>query len=104
MLVHNLVAKSKGRKMADVHITCINKSTRNNTHEGITHLGGSGWRWSQAQVITSIDANTNSFYLLTPAGERVDVVVVNGLYGKFVQAKCDGELTDHLLELGLCAT
>lgn len=90
--------------MADVQITCMIKSDRNSTHEGITHLGGNGWQWSRAQVITSIDANTNSFYLLTPAGARGEVVVVKGLYGKYLQSRIDGELTNHLLELPACST
>jgi len=90
--------------MADVQITCMIKSTRNNTHEGITHLGGNGWRWSRAQVITSIDANTNTFYMLGPDGQRVDVVVVNGLYSKYLQANRDGQLTDNLLDLTPCST
>jgi len=29
--------------MADVQVKCINKQPRNDTHEGITHLGGEGF-------------------------------------------------------------
>jgi len=44
--------------MADVQVTCINKQPRNNPHEGITHLGGTGgggWKWTRHEVINSIN-------------------------------------------------
>ena len=48
--------------MADLQITCINKQPRDNPHEGITHLGGSGWKWTRAQVVASIKSKTNTFF------------------------------------------
>jgi len=50
--------------MADVRVKCINKQPRNDTHEGITHLGGDGWKWTRQQVADSIRAKTNTFYTL----------------------------------------
>ena len=38
-------------QMSDVQVKCINKQPRNNPHEGITHLGGDGWKWTRQQVI-----------------------------------------------------
>lgn len=69
--------------MADVQVTCINKTPRNNTHEGITHLGGTGgggWHWTRQRVIDSINANTNSFYTRVD-GKRANVGVVDGANG-----------------------
>src|SRR4051812_31562230 len=77
-LVRAIVATNDGNKrlsMADVQVTCINKLPRDNTHEGITHLGGHGWRWTRPEVIASIENKTNTFYTMV-GGHRADVGVV----------------------------
>jgi len=88
--------------MADVQVTCINKQPRDNTHEGITHLGGSGWRWPRQQVIESIEAKTNTFYTKV-SGNRGDIGVVNGPNGKYLRTYADGKWNDNLLSLPECA-
>jgi len=88
--------------MADVRVTCITKQDRHSAHEGITHLGGSGWYWSRAQVIASIEAKTNSFYTLVN-GNRGDIGVVNGPNGKYLRTYADGRANDNLLSLPSCA-
>ena len=88
--------------MADVRVTCINKLPRNNTHEGITHLGGSKWKWTRADVIASIEGRTNTFFTLV-GGTRADVGVVNGQSGKYVRTHADGKWNDNLLALPECA-
>lgn len=87
--------------MADVQVTCINKQPRDNTHEGITHLGGSGWRWTRQQVIESIEAKTNTFYTKV-AGNRGNIGVVNGPNGKYLRTYADGKWNDNLLSLPEC--
>jgi hypothetical protein len=90
--------------MADVLVTCINKQPRNNPHEGITHLGGTGgggWRWTRQQVIESINAKSNTFYTLVN-GKRAEIVVVPGPNGEYVRTKADGQLSDNLLTLPEC--
>lgn len=87
--------------MADVQVTCINKQPRDNTHEGITHLGGSSWRWTRQQVIDSIEQNTNTFYTLV-AGNRGNIGVVNGPNGKYLRTYADGKWNDNLLSLREC--
>jgi hypothetical protein len=91
--------------MADVQVTCINKQPRNNPHEGITHLGGTGgqgWKWTRQQVIDSINARTNTFYTLVN-GKRANVAVVNGPNGDYVRTHADGVWNDNLLALPECA-
>ena len=88
--------------MADVQVTCINKQPRDNTHEGITHLGGSGWRWTRQQVIESIEGKTNTFYTRA-GGNRANVGVVNGQNGKYLRTYADGKWNDNLLSLPECA-
>lgn len=87
--------------MADVLVTCINKSDRDNRHESITHLGGASWRWTRQQVVDSINAGTNTFHTNND-GRRAYLVVMNGPYGQYVQTKRDDSLTNNLLSLTEC--
>lgn len=68
--------------MADVQITCITKNPRDNTHEGITHLGNFNGKWSRANVIGWIGSGQNTFYTLAN-NAHADVVVVNGAHSKY---------------------
>lgn len=87
--------------MADVQVQCINKQPRNNSHEGITHLGGNGWKWARDQVVQSIEAKTNTFFTHVN-GKRADVGVVNGSNGKYLRTYADGQWNDNLLALPEC--
>lgn len=87
--------------MADVQITCITKNPRDNTHEGITHLGNSNGKWSRADVIGWIESGQNTFYTLAN-NARADVAVVNGANGKCVRTHANGQYTDNLLWLPEC--
>jgi hypothetical protein len=87
--------------MADVQVTCINKQPRTNPHEGITHLGGSKWKWTRQQVINSIEQTTNTFYTMV-GGKRANVGVVDGPNGKYVRTHADGYYNDNLLALPEC--
>lgn len=88
--------------MADVRVTCINRTSRNSTHEGITHLGGTGWKWAREQVIASIDAKSNTFFTLA-GGKRADIGVVDGPTSRYVRTYADGVWNDNLLPLSECA-
>lgn len=87
--------------MADVRVKCINKQPRDNAHEGITHLGGDGWRWTRDQVVQSIEAKTNTFFT-QENGKRANIGVVNGSNGKYVQTYADGQWNNNLLSLMEC--
>jgi len=87
--------------MPDAQVTCINKRHHQNPHEGITHLGGGGWRWTRQEVIASIEAKTNTFYTFVNA-KRADVGVVNGPNGKYLRTHADGQWNDNLLALPEC--
>lgn len=92
--------------MADVQVTCINKSTPNGGHEHITHLGNPSakWKWTREAVIESIDAKTNTFYVLDPKnGKRADVGVVRPEgRAAYVRTYADGDWNDNLLSLSTC--
>jgi hypothetical protein len=87
--------------MADVRVRCINKVSRNNPHEGITHLGGDGWKWTRQQVVNSIEEKTNTFYTLV-GGNRGNIGVVQGPNGKYLRTFADGKWNDNLLALPEC--
>jgi hypothetical protein len=87
--------------VADAQVTCINKQPRQNAHEGITHLGGSGWRWTRQQVIDSIRARTSTFYTLVDR-RRAEVGIVNGPNGDYLRTHADGYWNDNLLALTEC--
>jgi hypothetical protein len=91
--------------MADVQVTCITKPYPESRHEHITHLGGRTWKWTREDVIASIEASTNTFYVLDPrTGKRDNVGVVRPRDGRapFVQTYADGVWTDNLLSLNQC--
>jgi len=92
--------------MADVQVTCIIKPNVNSTHEHITHLGNlvGNWVWTREDVIRSIDAKTNTFYVLDSAnGKRADIGVVREV-GKlpYLRTHADGRWNNNLLSLNQC--
>ena len=95
--------------MADVQVTCITKPHPQSSHEHITHVGnpnspGGGWKWTREDVIASIDAGTNTFFVLDPRnGKRSDVGVVRPA-GKsaYLRTHADGDWNDNLLSLSQC--
>jgi hypothetical protein len=84
-----------------VQVTCINKPNRGSSHEAITYLGGSSWRWTRAQVVQAIENQTNAFFT-NAGGTRAWLVVRRGVNGKYVQTESDGKLTNNLLSLPEC--
>jgi hypothetical protein len=90
--------------MADVRVTCITKPHRDSPHEHITHLGGAAWKWTREQVIQSIDARTNTFYVLDAQNHRANVAVVDPGDGRdrYVRTHADGDWNNNLLALPPC--
>jgi hypothetical protein len=87
--------------MADVRVSYVRKRVGENSHEAITHVGGTGgggWEWTREQVIQSINNGSNTFYVLR--GEvRADIGVVSGQSGLFLRAHAGGNWTDDLVIL-----
>jgi len=60
--------------MADARITYAVTPHSRSPYERITHVGNSAaqWIWPREQVIASIEAKTNTFYVLDPVkGRRI---------------------------------
>lgn len=91
--------------MADVQVTCITKPHPQSQHEHITHLGNPpSWVWTREQVITSIEAKTNTFFVRDPNnGKRSEVGVVREA-GKapYLRTHADGYYNNNLLSLNQC--
>ena len=94
--------------MADVQITCITKPNPQSSHEHITHVGNptasTPWKWTREEVIHSIEAKTNTFYVIdSRSGKRANVGVFRAA-GKapFLRTYADGDWNDNLLSLNQC--
>lgn len=92
--------------MSDVRITCITLSSPNRGYEYITHVGSPQFarNWTVAEVVQSIDNNSNTFYVQDQAtGKRADVGVVREA-GKrpYIRTHADGYYNDNLLSLPSC--
>jgi len=94
--------------MADVVVTCITTSAGLfiPSHEHITHIGNpaAGWRWTKEQVIASIDAKTNTFYVVDSASGKRAYVGVYRQSGRpaWLQTYADGVWNNNLLSLPRC--
>ena len=92
--------------MADVRVTCITKPHPQSPHEHITHVGNpqAGRKWPREQVIASIDAGTNTFFVIDPNnGKRSEVGVVRPAgRAPYLRTHADGDWNDNLLSLNQC--
>jgi len=92
--------------MADAQVTCITKAHPQSPHEHITHLGNpaAGWKWTREQVIASIDAGTNTFFVIDPNTRKRSEVGVVRPAGRipYLRTHADGDWNDNLLSLSQC--
>jgi hypothetical protein len=94
--------------MADVQVRCITKPHPQSPHEHITHVGNPytnpPWKWTREKVIASIDAGTNTFFVLDPStGRRADVAVVREpAKAPYLRTHADGDWNNNLLSLSQC--
>jgi len=93
--------------MADLQVTCINKSDRTDPHERILRIGGGqtvlgSWTKSQQDAIAEIEAGDNRFFVHAD-GKSVWVIVATSRYGnKYLKTEADGEQPNNLLSLREC--
>ena len=102
----SFLSPRKENKVADVQVTCITKPHPQSPHEHITHLGNPqvGWEWTREQVIASIEARTNTFFVIDPRnGKRSEVGVVRQAgRAAYVRTHADGDWNNNLLSLDQC--
>lgn len=95
--------------MADCQITCIIKPNESSPHEHITHVGNptageNGWMWSREEVIASIKAKENTFFVLDPVSKKRSEVGVVSETNKspYLRTHSDGYYNNNLLSLNQC--
>jgi uncharacterized protein DUF3892 len=93
-------------EMADVIVTNIEKAKSAPFGERIIALGNpntpqGGWRWTAEQVIASIEAGTNTFFIReSGSGRRYDIHVLSHQSGVKILGTVDqGKPTEHLYQL-----
>ena len=87
--------------MARLEITCIIKTDRQNPHERIQEVGGSGFRHTQPNAINRIEAKTDSFWT-KGGGKTAEVIVATHNSHKYLKTENDGVQPDNLLALPSC--
>lgn len=87
--------------MAQLQVTCINKTNRFNPHERIQNIGGSGFKFSQPDAIRCIEQGVHSFYV-TVGHNTVKVIVAKHEGNKYIKTENDGIQPDNLLSLPEC--
>jgi hypothetical protein len=88
-------------RVQTIQVKCVNKAHRDSSHEGITHLGGDGWKWTRQQVIDAIEGERYAFYT-NAGGKTAWVGVRQGAHGKYLQTYADGQWNNNLLALPEC--
>jgi hypothetical protein len=84
-----------------LQVTCISKTNRGGPHEHIDYIGGSAWRFTEAQAISFIEGGMFDFFV-TAGGCAVRVVVAIRSGHKYLKTVADGESPDQLLGLDEC--
>src|SRR3546814_14220717 len=93
--------------VADLQVTCVNKSDRMNPYERILRIGGGqtilgSWRKTQEEAIREIEAGVNRFYVHVN-GKSVWVVVAVSQHGnKYMKPEPAGEQPNKILNTHRC--
>ena len=90
-----------------LHIRCVVKTDRTNAHERIHSVGGvkpdgSRWKLTQDKAVSCIEDRTHVFYIESPVGHRIDVIVATSAHGNYLKTVADREQPDKLLSLPTC--
>lgn len=90
-----------------IRIDCVTRTDRVSPHHRIRAIGGTGrdgddWRLSEAAAIAAIEHERATFYIDPPGGERVEVVVGEGLDRRYLRAESDTDAPGALLALPDC--
>ena len=84
-------------------VTCITKTGQVSPYQRISHIGGTGWRFTQEEAIQGILNEQYLFYILE--GEKA-VRLTIGLHKDVVYLKtiADGPHPNHLISLPECTS
>ena len=90
-----------------IRVDCVVRRNHPSAHHRVQAIGGRSrdgerWRLSEDAAIAAIDGERATFYLESPKGHRLDLVVAEGLGKRYLKTEADGELPDRLLALPDC--
>ena len=94
-----------------LRIRCVVKTDKTNAHERLHSVGGvkpdgSTWKLTQDKAISDIEDGTCVFYIESPLGHRIDVIVAVSAHGtsvdKYLKTTADREQPEKLLSLPTC--
>ncbi len=87
--------------MAELQITWVNKNPKDDTHHGITHLGGPGWRGTRGEVLAAMEAG--AIYYAMVGEKKAEIRIMTERNGaKYLRMFADGYWNDGLLALPAC--
>jgi Protein of unknown function (DUF3892) len=84
-----------------LQVTCISKTNRGGLQEHIDYIGGSAWRFTEAQAISFIEGGMFDFFVKA-GGRAVRLVVAIRSGHKYLKTVADGDSPDNLLALHEC--
>lgn len=90
-----------------VRVDCVTRTNRVSPFRRIRAIGGLGqdglrWRLSEEAAAIAIETHRAAFYLESPVGRRVEIVVARGRGRRYLKTESDGESPDRLLALPDC--
>lgn len=105
MDTHEAAATSPMR--LGTRVDCVTRTNRVSAYRRIRAIGGVGqdglrWRLSEDAAIVAIETQRAAFYVESPPGRRVEIVVAQGLGRRYLKTEADGESPDRLLGLPDC--
>ena len=91
-----------------IRVDCVVRTDRVSSHHRIRAIGGTSrdgeaWRLSESAAIAAIENERAVFYVEWPRGQRVDIVVGQGLGKQYLKTERDGESPETLLSLPDCS-
>ena len=89
------------------HVLCINKSSRMDPHERITHIGGINdqgqrWRITQQEAVQGIESGKWQFYVRIGLRDVRVIVAVSRYGNKYIKTETDDFQPNNLLSLPEC--
>lgn len=84
-----------------LQVTCISKIRPEAAQLRIGYIGGSAWRFTEAQAINFIEGGMFEFFIAV-AGRAVPLVVAGRPGQRYLKGADDGEVPEALLRLPEC--
>ncbi len=81
-----------------MQVTCTTKTSRQNPHECISHIGGYGWLLTQEQAVQAIFNQQYVFYLWTE-DRAVEIIIASYGGNPYLKTVMDREQPEQLLRL-----